>query len=442
MPAGDPQLFTFNPSWSATDFQLAHATTPNDSGPLAPGAYSIVETAQTGWTPTSTVCTSSIGDTETAGSLELDAGETITCVFTNTKQGSIITDKVTVPAGDPQLFTFNPSWSATDFQLAHATTPNDSGPLAPGAYSIVENAQTGWTPTSTVCTSSIGGTVTAGSLELDAGETITCVFTNTKQGSIITDKVTVPAGDPQLFTFNPSWSATDFQLAHATTPNDSGPLAPGAYSIVENAQTGWTPTSTVCTSSIGDTETAGSLELDAGETITCVFTNTKQGSSQITDKVTVPAGDPQLFTFNPSWSATDFQLAHAATPNDSGPLAPGAYSIVENAQTGWTPTSTVCTSSIGTPRRRARSSSTPARPSPASSRTPSRARSRSSRTPLAVTVRSPMTASQSYPLRPTMRASSRSPRPVARARRCSAIWPLARTWSPSWRSPRTGTSRA
>ena len=346
MPAGDPQLFTFNPSWSATDFQLAHATTPNDSGPLAPGAYSIVENAQTGWTPTSTVCTSSIGDTETAGSLELDAGETITCVFTNTKQGSIITDKVTVPAGDPQLFTFNPSWSATDFQLAHATTPNDSGPLAPGAYSIVENAQTGWTPTSTVCTSSIGDTETAGSLELDAGETITCVFTNTKQGSIITDKVTVPAGDPQPFTFNPSWSATDFQLAHATTPNDSGPLAPGAYSIVENAQTGWTPTSTVCTSSIGDTETAGSLELDAGETITCVFTNTKQGSI-ITDKVTVPAGDPQPFTFNPSWSATDFQLAHATTPNDSGPLAPGAYSIVENAQTGWTPTSTVCTSSIG-----------------------------------------------------------------------------------------------
>ena len=60
-----------------------------------------------GWDLTNTVCVSSIGDTETAGSLELDAGETITCTFTNTKRGHIIVDKVTVPANDPQSFSFD-----------------------------------------------------------------------------------------------------------------------------------------------------------------------------------------------------------------------------------------------------------------------------------------------------------------------------------------------
>lgn len=42
------------------------------------------ETTPSGWDLTGTVCVSSISDTESAGSLELDAGETITCTFTNT----------------------------------------------------------------------------------------------------------------------------------------------------------------------------------------------------------------------------------------------------------------------------------------------------------------------------------------------------------------------
>ena len=44
---------------------------------------------------------------ETPASLDVGAGETVTCTFTNTKQAKIIVTKVTVPACDPQDFNFS-----------------------------------------------------------------------------------------------------------------------------------------------------------------------------------------------------------------------------------------------------------------------------------------------------------------------------------------------
>ena len=58
-------------------------------------------------------------------------------------------------------------------------------------------------------------------IELDAGETITCTFTNTKRGHIIVDQVTNPSGDPQSFDFDASGgSYADFSLTDAAPPND------------------------------------------------------------------------------------------------------------------------------------------------------------------------------------------------------------------------------
>ncbi len=118
----------------------------------------------------------------------------MTCTFTNTKRGHILVDKVTVPAGDPQLFDFEASWvnvTGTHFQLAHASALHDSGALVPAStYSVSETVPPGWDLTSATC--SDGSPITA--IDLDAGETVTCTFTNTKRGHILVDKVTVPAG--------------------------------------------------------------------------------------------------------------------------------------------------------------------------------------------------------------------------------------------------------
>src|SRR6185503_6426707 len=220
-PSGDPQSFNFDANGSGyADFSLTDAAAPNNQT-LVPGNYSVSETVPSGWDLTSSPCVSSIGDTETAASLELDPGETITCTFNNTKRGHIVVDKVTSPSGDPQSFYFDASGgSYADFSLTDAAPPNDQT-LVPCNYSVSETVPSGWDLTSSPCVSNIGDTETAASLELDPGETITCTFTNTKRGHIIVDKVTNPSGDPQKFYFDANGgSYADFNLTDAAPPND------------------------------------------------------------------------------------------------------------------------------------------------------------------------------------------------------------------------------
>jgi hypothetical protein len=287
---------------------------------------------------------SSIGDNETEDALELDPGETITCTFTNTKREQIIVDKVTVPAGDTQLFTFDPSWSETNFQLADATTPYNSGDLVPGAYSVSETVPAGWDLTDVSCVSSIGDNETEDDLELDPGETITCTFTNTKLGSIIVEKQTLPDNDLTEFTFTGA-AAGVISDGEQIVVSD---LLPGQYLSTETVPEGWDLTSIVCddANSTGNVEMGvATFNLEAGETVKCTFTNTK-GGQIIIDKVTVPAEDPQLFTFTPSWDAP-FQLADLTTPYSSGALEPGSYSVSETVPAGWDLTDVSCVSSIG-----------------------------------------------------------------------------------------------
>src|SRR5678816_4251061 len=98
-----------------------------------------------------------------------------------------------------------------------------------------------------------------------------CIRDSTKRGHIVVDKVTYPSGDPQSFDFDAGGgSYADFSLTDAAAANDQT-LVPGNYSVSETVPGGWDKTGDSCVSSIGDTETSGALELDAGETITCTF---------------------------------------------------------------------------------------------------------------------------------------------------------------------------
>ena len=313
-PAADPTSFSFDAGGGAyADFSLTDQAAPNDQE-LVPGTYSVAETVPAGWDLTSAVCS----DGSPVNAISLQAGETITCTFTNVKRGAIIVDKVTVPAGDPQLFTFDSSWTA-DFQLADATAPHNSGGLVPGTYNVSETVPEGWDLTSALC--SDGSLIS--SINLAAGETVTCTFTNTKRGHIIVDKVTVPAGDPQLFTFDPSWGA-DFQLADATAPNDSGAIVPGTYSVAETVPAGWDLTSATCS----DGSAPASIDLAAGETVTCTFTNTKRGTI-IVEKQTSPDGALGDFTFTGDAAGTISDGEQIVVNN----LVPGQYTSTEGDPT-------------------------------------------------------------------------------------------------------------
>ena len=169
----------------APDIITAGGTGATPTYIVDPGTYTIDENGPpAGWTLTSSVCSINGGapTAYTEGS-PIILGETthVVCTFTNTKDAHIIVDKVTSPSGDPQSFSFDATGGTyADFSLTDAATPNDQT-LAAGTYGVSETVPAGWTLTSTVCNSSLGGTESAAAIALTAGETVTCTFTNTKQ---------------------------------------------------------------------------------------------------------------------------------------------------------------------------------------------------------------------------------------------------------------------
>ncbi|NLD25526.1 LPXTG cell wall anchor domain-containing protein, partial [Candidatus Dojkabacteria bacterium] len=161
-------------------------------------------------------------------------------------------------------------------------------------------------------------------------------------GKIIVEKLTtIPDPSHQQFEFDPSWGENFFLINDQSY--NSGWLAPDSYSIAELSTPGWELTNTSCISSIGDIETAGNLELDSGETITCTFTNTRDTGSLTVYKVIDEDGDLTTTgdqtiginwefdadgagtdTSNPSSSFTDL-LGKVVFPE----LKTGSYNVME-----------------------------------------------------------------------------------------------------------------
>ena len=88
--------------------------------------------------------------------------------------GTIVVKKQTVPAGSSQSFAFTASYNSSGFSLSDGQS-NTSGALAPGSYSVREAPVAGWDSSATC---SDGSPVT--NIEVSAGETVTCTFTNTQ----------------------------------------------------------------------------------------------------------------------------------------------------------------------------------------------------------------------------------------------------------------------
>jgi hypothetical protein len=137
---------------------------------LEEGAYTITETNQDGWTSDG-----GVGDCSFTVDYPADAGNLYSCTFTNTAQGNIIIEKVTDPASDTTTqFEFDSDYG-DNFFLKNGES-NDSGGLDAGTYAVSEvNLPANWALTSAVCDD--GSLVSA--IDLEAGETVTCTFTNT-----------------------------------------------------------------------------------------------------------------------------------------------------------------------------------------------------------------------------------------------------------------------
>jgi hypothetical protein len=288
-----------------------------------------------GWDLTSATC----DDGSPVTAISLQAGETVTCTFTDTKRGHILVDKVTV-GGDSTSFEFDPSYGA-NFFLTDAAAPNDSGPLVPGTYSVAEvNIPAGWDLTSATCDD--GSPVTA--ISLQAGETVTCTLTNTKRATVIVKKVMVGGTDTFTYSGTPSGSIS------ANNGTIQASVAPGQYTSTETVPGGWDLTGIVCddANSSGNVGTAtATFNAEAGETVTCTFTNTKRGTIIVRK---LASGSDATFSF-PTTSGTDTPLPnpisiltvnHVGTSTNSN-LKPGSYTITETFLSGWVFDGVACT---------------------------------------------------------------------------------------------------
>jgi len=116
------------------------------------------------------------------------------------------------------------------------------------------------------------------------------------KGRIEIKKETIPDGDPTQFTFTGAFNTTLGDGQGAANNVD-----PGTYTVSESVPAGWTLTSIVC----DDDDSSGSgttatYVVDPGETVKCVFTNTKNPPTTTTPPPTTTTPPPTTTTPPPT----------------------------------------------------------------------------------------------------------------------------------------------
>jgi len=388
----------------------------------------VTESALAGWVITNIACTANgatyaIGTGQGAGfsegatagydqgdntvKVDLTAGDSPTCTFTNTKSSSLAIQKATTGG----TASFDYTVDGTGLSPFSRNTATQGNPTTQAAFEftglqlglkyVTETALTGWTLTNIVCTAN-GATYTIGTgqgaafdqgatagydqgdntvkVDVTAGTTPTCTFTNTKNASLAIQKST--AGGTASFDFTGTGAGVTGSFSR-NTATQGNPTTEAAFPITgiqlgdkyaqETALTGWTLTNIVCTAN-GATYVIGrggsgafvnggtdgfdagdntvKVTVGAGNTPTCTFTNTKQGSIKIVKDTKNPETDAEDFTFTASGTGmtpTTFDLdddADATLSNEqlfSGLLPNGTRTVTEGAETNWVLTNIVCT---------------------------------------------------------------------------------------------------
>jgi hypothetical protein len=219
--------------------------------------------------------------------------------FTTAAQTSAITIIKDAVPNHPRDFAFTTTGGLTpatfgldddgDAALPDSRMFND---LPAGTYTVTEVlTNSGFSLTSLVCVDPDGGTSTnlssaTATIDLDAGELITCTFTNTAIAPSLTIVLDTAPNGPQDFGFTTTGglSPAAFSLdddgdpALANTRVFSG-LAAGSYTVTQSQPVaGFALASLVCSDGGGGlathfTSATATVDLDAGRAVTCTFRN-------------------------------------------------------------------------------------------------------------------------------------------------------------------------
>ncbi len=328
---------------------------------LFPGDYTFTESSVTGWDLAGLTCVESGAKNSSTNldnrkaTIHLDAGETVTCTYTNTKQpGKVIVQKFvknddggTKVVGDFGIsfaggaLTFNSGVSQSGGKLY---TSNPVTIDADTNYTLSEPDTFGYVEGKWDCgTTSNSGRTT--SLSVLPGKTTTCKITNDDQPGklkVIKQVDNTNGGDKGINSF-------DLEVNNANVTSGSWNTfdANKNLAITEEQVPGYSRESVVCSSTVAGSANNSNenvlpkvVKLANGEEVTCTILNKSQFGHIIIKKETLPDGDKTQFEFDPNWGWR-FDLRDGES-KDSGILVPGTYSIHEHNENGWDQTSVVC----------------------------------------------------------------------------------------------------
>jgi hypothetical protein len=320
--------------------------------------YTVTETnIPGGWAFVDIQCSDNgdVSYSESGNSIEITLnqdGVDVVCTFFNDpSEGTIVIEKDVNPEPDSTDFSFSdtiPNCNIGTLSddgaggLPNTVTCTD---VPAGAYTVTEANPSPYVLVSIVCNDPNGGTSVANrtaTISLDAGETVTCVFTNrppTDRGSITIFKDTNPATDDLFFDFDSPFGDFDLEDGQSITFTD---LNAGTYVITENPASGWRLDDILCSG--GDVSFGSNsvlIHLDATEHVTCTFIN-----ERVTSVLPTPTRTP-VIVVPPVVTAAPTQIVGggitAPSAGDGGLLggsggpawALGVVSVVAASGAGW-----------------------------------------------------------------------------------------------------------
>ena len=259
--------------------------------------------------------------------------------------GTIIVEKQTVPDGDQTDFTFSGT-------AAGAVSDGEQivvDELAPGQYSSSEIVPDGWDLTSISCSdeNSSGNLETdTATFNVEAGETVTCVFTNSRRPILTVVKSVVND-------YGTAAQPDDFDLKVNDLSVDSGVsnvLNPGSYNVWEDLELG--PDGYLLTSFSGNCDSEGNILLSYGDDSTCTITNTAVAPQLTVIKNVVNNDGGNAVAGNFTMNVNGTEVSNPSFPGDENgtvvTLDAGEYEVTESGPDGYSPSySEDCNGTIG-----------------------------------------------------------------------------------------------
>jgi hypothetical protein len=330
----------------------ADGTLPNSRtfSNLAPGNYTVTEAGLpiAGWDLTNLVCVGGGANTSTStatgvATIGLDAGENVTCTYTNTKQTKLKLVKTVTNNNGGTAVPNDWDLTATGSGGFTELTPDGANAtfriVTVGVtYALGETGPSGYAAGAFSCN---GGTQVGDSIQLSVGQVVTCTINNDDippqlhlRKIVVNDNGGTAVATDWTLTANGT-GANDLS---GSTPVDSGAgLQADTWALSETGPAGYSTTGYVC---VGGTQVGQSITVGIGGSATCTITNDDIPGTIVIVKLTKPVNDPTSFSFDAGGTPStynDFSLTGQTGSNtNSQTLNAGDYSVQEiNIPADW-----------------------------------------------------------------------------------------------------------